>query len=181
MVEAFIRAYGLHWDREEITWTRNGELLGRQKARVDALRLANFWDQTGIYILHDAYGAYYAGQAAKQPLGERLRQHTADDHFDKWERFSWFGFNAILPGRTKDGLYRIKKTRPRDLLGSTSRSIHDIEALLIMSLGTHRSGNKQTEKFTNAEPWEQVWGFEAKKYLDIAARQAEEGVGPMFQ
>lgn len=181
MSEGFVRAYGLHWFRTEVDWRRNGELFGRQKKQVTAMRLANFWNQTGIYILHDAYGAYYVGQAERQTLGERLRQHTEDDHEEKWDRFSWFGFNAILTGRTQDGVYRIKTSRPKDLLGSTDRTIHEVEALLIMTLGTHRAGNKHSEKFSSAEMWEQVWTSERDSFLDVAQRQALEQKGPMFR
>ena len=45
MGQAFIRAYGLHWQRDEVEWVRKGELLGRRNERVDALQLANFWER----------------------------------------------------------------------------------------------------------------------------------------
>lgn len=178
--KTFIKAYGLHWFRDEVSWRSNGELFGRQKANVNALRMVNVWTQTGIYILHDAYGPYYVGQVEKQPLGERLLQHTKDTHKDKWDRFSWFGFNSILTGRTKDGLYRVKTARPKGLLGSTEHTINDIEALLIMALGSHRAGNKHTEKFTDADEWQQVWHSETDKFLEVAQKQVERQRGPMF-
>lgn len=142
---SFIRAYGLHWDRQQVEWTDNGSLLGHQGERVDSLRLVDFWNQTGIYILHDEFGAYYVGQVDRQPLGRRLLQHTKDDHADRWERFFWFGFNAILTGQTRDGLRRVKATWPERLLSSVADTISNVEALLIMSLGTHRTGNMQRE------------------------------------
>lgn len=175
---SFIRAYGLHWHRQEIDWRHNGSLLGHRGERVDSLQLVDFWSQTGIYILHDDFGAYYVGQAEKQTLGKRLFDHTKDDHASRWDRFSWFGFNAILTGRTSDGIKRVKQTRPQKLLSEVADSISDVEALLIMSLGTHRTGNMHTEKFRNAERWDQVWHGERDKYLKIAQRQADEGKGP---
>lgn len=181
MSKSFIRAYGLHWFRDEVDWRSNGQLYGRQNVNVNALRLADMWRQTGIYILHDAYGAYYVGQVEKQPLGERLRQHTKDSHEDKWDRFSWFGFNAMLTRKTKDGVHLVKDTRPKDLLGSTERTIHDVEALLIMTLGSHRTGNMHTEKFTDAQEWVQVWDHEKDKHLAVAQRQADSKTGPMFR
>ncbi|MGN7246927.1 GIY-YIG nuclease family protein [Janibacter anophelis] len=181
MSNSFIRAYGLHWFRDEIEWKHQSQMLGRQGQRADTLRLVDFWGQTGIYVLHDAYGAYYVGQTERQTLGKRLLDHTKDQHRDRWERFSWFGFNAILSGRTKSGVYRVKTARPKDLLGQTQKTIHDVEALLIMTLGTHRAGNKHSEKFTGAEEWLQVWDHEVDTYLNLAQRQADEGEGPMFR
>lgn len=175
---SFIKAYGLHWERNEVDWRRNGSLLGRIGGRVDTLRLVDFWQQTGIYVLHDAHGAYYVGQAERQALGERLRQHTTDTHAQRWDRFSWFGFNAILTGQTKTGIRPVKAARPKHLLGDVAETISDVEALLIMALGTNRTGNKHTEKFRDAECWQQVWDGEREDWLSIAQRQVEEERNP---
>jgi hypothetical protein len=54
---------------------------------------------------------------------------------------------------------------PRSLVSGTTHTIRDIEALLMTSLGTTRTGNKQSAKFRNADEWEQIWSVEEKKYL----------------
>jgi hypothetical protein len=42
----------------------------------------------------------YVGQAAEQPLGRRLSQHTTDRLNGRWDRFSWFGIRPV----TKDAM-----------------------------------------------------------------------------
>lgn len=161
----FVRAYGLHWLAGEIDWkTSNGVLAGRIGTNAGTLRVANFWAQSGIYVLHDDYGAYYVGLVRNQPLGARLTQHTKDAHKGKWDRFSWFGFNRVLTTIDDTGYLRLGK-RPKALLADNDKTIGDIEALLIMCLGTQRTGNKHQMKFQSAEKWEQIWHSETDRYL----------------
>lgn len=175
----FIRAYGLHWAWEEVA---HGELWGRQGGNITTHRLSNFWQQTGIYVLHDSWGAYYVGQVAGQVLGERLTQHARrrlssgknNPHYGKWTHFSWFGFHALLRPRPSSGITPVKEKRPEVLLANTGNTINDVEALLMMVLGTTRVGNKHSEKFTSAQPWEQVAMHELTAAKDLAERQAAE-------
>lgn len=150
---------------DEVDWgSRYGQLAGRIGERKPKLRVANFWAQTGIYVLHDDYGAYYVGLVRDQDLGVRLAQHTKDRHADKWDRFSWFGFNRVLTTQDYRGYLRLGK-RPQTLLTDNVKTIGDIEALLIMSLGTHRTGNKREMKFQSAHRWEQLWDDEIESTL----------------
>lgn len=172
--DTFIRSYGLFWSREEIEWSPgsgNGgafRLLGRVNKNVPALRVADFRDQRGIYVLYDDYGPYYVGLARDQGIGDRLRDHTRDRHKDKWDRFSWFGFRRVLKSTDAQGLQKLG-AMPQRLLAGTSSAIGDIEALLMLTLGTTKSGNKNTMKFKNADSWEQIWYSEEKKYLGRAS------------
>lgn len=162
----FIRAYGLHWLRGEVEWgAGSASLAGRIGERRPKLRVANFWTQTGIYVLHDDYGPYYVGLVRDQHLGVRLAQHTKDTHRDSWDRFSWFGFNRVLTTQDSLGYLRLGK-RPQTLLTDNMKTIGDVEALLIMSLGTQRTGNKKQMKFQSAERWEQLWDAEIEQNLD---------------
>lgn len=159
--KTFIRSYGLFWRREDVEWAPGAgnakvfRLLGRKNSNLPSLQVADFRDQRGIYVLYDDYGPYYVGLARTQGIGNRLRSHTKDNHKDKWDRFSWFGFRRILMDTDQEGL-QLLGTMPDQLLSGTSSTIGDIEALLMMSLGTIERGNTQTMKFKNADRWHQL-------------------------
>lgn len=169
---AFIRSYGLFWRREEVNWSPghgNGKdfrLLGRRGARYPKLELADFRDQLGIYVLHDDYGAYYVGLARDRSIAKRLKDHTKDTHRDKWDRFSWFGFRGVLTTADADGLMKLSKM-PESLLTDSRSTIGDIEALLMVTLGTTTRGNKLTMKFNAAKKWEQVPLSDAHRYYRL--------------
>lgn len=166
----FIRSYGLFWSREEVNWRPGAgnrgayRLLGRRNERLPALQLADFRAQQGIYVLYDDYGPYYVGLAAKQAIGNRLREHTRDQHQHSWDRFSWFGFRGVLKATEPDGIQTLG-SMPKELLASTSNTIRDVEALLMMTLGTVALGNVQSAKFTNADRWWQVPLDETEKWI----------------
>jgi hypothetical protein len=176
--DGFIRAYGLHWAWEEV---EGKNLWGRQGGSIVTHRLADFWSQTGIYVLHDPWGAYYVGQVAGQALGDRLSQHSRakmgdkkNPHHNKWTHFSWFGFHALLLPNKTTGITPVKSKRPEALLANIANTINDVEALLMMTLGTTRVGNKHSEKFTSAECWEQVAQHELAAACALSERQAAE-------
>ena len=141
----FIRCYGLFWLTDEVEWTsgqgreHRNALLGRRGERSPAFRLADFWDQRGIYVLYNDYGPYYVGEISKRSLGVRLREHLDDDHAGSWNRFSWFGFCRVLKSVNEVGVRNLGKM-PSQLLTNSEDTIGDIEALLIMSLRPPRVG-----------------------------------------
>ena len=162
----FIKSYGLFWSAHEIEWNpgqgNKGEfqLLGRRGVHSSKLEMADFMRQQGIYILYGNYGPYYVGLTKKQGLGKRLKQHLTDQHADKWDRFSWFGFCQLLkPDST--GL-RPLKALPEVQMSDPMKSIGDVEALLIKAMGTQ---NVQDMKFAGADEWTQVEYDEVEKYL----------------
>lgn len=165
----FIRAYGLHWEAMDVDWDR-GELLGRIGLRRPRLKLANFWKQNGIYILYNHYGPYYVGRTdgPTMSLGRRLKQHYMDSnaspHVDRWQRFSWFGWRRVLTSTDDNGLQNLGKL-PRQLLTQSSRTVGDIEALLMHTLGTRQLGNKRDESFAAALRWEQLPEWDREHYL----------------
>jgi len=110
-----IRAYGLFWRNEEIDW-RPGQgnkaqfrLLGRRGSNSPGLKVADFREQRGIYILYGNYGPHYVGLTRKQNIGKRLRDHLLGEHEGLWDRFSWFGFREVLTGTDDDGLQNLKE------------------------------------------------------------------------
>lgn len=169
----FIRAYGMYWDRSEVNWSpgqgnKGGfRLLGRDGKQYPKLKVCDFRPQRGIYILYDDHGPVYVGLAKQQDLGNRLRDHTylTDALSARWSRFSWFGWCRVLVSSGDDGAKLLGKV-PQKVLTNSDSTIRDIEALLIESLGTHRTSNIQKMKFASALKWEQVKLDETQKYLN---------------
>lgn len=161
-----IKSFGLFWEIDEIDWFPGSgnrdcfRLLGRKGARRPGIRIANFINQRGIYILYNNYGPYYVGLTCERGLGLRLRDHLKDRHEDKWTRFSWFGFRE-LANESDNGIEIISQTN-NDIFGNSNEAIKDIEALLIKAMGT---ANIQDMNFCNADEWIQIKDHEAEKYI----------------
>src|SRR5438552_2300571 len=106
-----ISSYGLFWNTDDTEWVgQNGHkgkhrMLGRLGAKRSSLIVADFWSQTGIYVLYGNYGLYYVGIASR--LGPRVRRHMFDRHADLWDRFSWFGFRRVRSHQAADGLHKL--------------------------------------------------------------------------
>ena len=170
-----IRSLGLFWQRDEVDWSPGSgkrdafRILGRVGKNSDKLRVVDFREQRGIYVLYDDYGPYYVGLARDRGIGRRLRSHTRDKHARHWDRFSWFGFRPVLKQKWPDGTTKLG-AMPAKLLTDTSRTIGDVEALLIYAFGTGHRGNAQHMKFARGEHWEQVARQETEKYLDRIRR-----------
>ena len=174
----FIRAYGLFWEAGEVDWTGAGtdgrrELLGRLNSNSPALRVVNFWDQRGIYVLYNDYGPYYVGKTRGETmsLGKRLAQHATDKrspHCGRWTRFSWFGWRGVLKSRDSSGFNKLRQV-PEQLLTTSEATVGDIETLLIHALGTRNVGNGREERFAAALRWEQIWVHERSTYLNRVA------------
>ena len=87
-----IPCYGLHWERNKVSWNAGASLLGAlRKAGEDAVNFAN---QTGVYVLYQWPQVTYVGRTASSGLYQRLRSHDVDASKD-WDRFSWFGLGAV--------------------------------------------------------------------------------------
>lgn len=164
----------MFWQRDEVNWSPGAgnagayRLLGRRNQNLPALQLCDFRTQAGIYVLYDDYGPYYVG-LAKTAIGNRLRDHTKDDHRDRWDRFSWFGFRRVKTSADGNGLQQLGEM-PKQLVSGTTHTIRDIEALLMMSLGTVERGNAHTMKFANADRWHQIQRHEVDHWLDKVGR-----------
>lgn len=161
-----IKSYGLFWRADEVDWNpgrgRRGafHLLGRQGKNLPGLRLADFRRQVGIYILYGQYGPHYVGLARKQGIGKRLKDHLSDTHSGLWDRFSWFGFKAVLKATDNKG-HCVLKELANVSMGSAGTMIGDMEALLIKAMGL---SNKSDMKFWAADEWQQVKRLELQHY-----------------
>lgn len=165
-----IRSYGLFWRRSEVDWNpgkgkkNEFRLLGRQGTNLPGLKLADIRKQQGIYVLYGDYGPHYVGLTRDQGLGKRLKDHLTDQHANKWDRFSWFGFCVPLKPRGKDPLWTFKPLANKSA-GSPRDSIADMEALLMKAMGL---SNIADMNFKKGSPWIQVERDEASYYLDKA-------------
>lgn len=89
-----IKSIGYMWHRKYVNWQSGRKLIGTPEAgKGDRVDFAN---QAGIYVLYDKnMQPIYVGQAGKgetKGLYDRLKDHTEDELFCAWERFTWFGF-----------------------------------------------------------------------------------------
>src|SRR5262245_14057791 len=134
-----IRNYGLFWRMDEVEWNpgagrRTFRLLGRQGANRGTLRVADFRNQTGIYVLYSDYGPHYVGLTRKKGIGNRLKDHLTDELEGWWNRFSWFGFRTVLKEMDANGICRLRQLASI-ALGEPNKMIGDMEALLIKAMG----------------------------------------------
>lgn len=91
--ESVIKAYGMFWLRRNVDWNPSKpRLLGVQMRGADPV---DFSDQSGLYLLYDAREVVYVGRTTKDRLGMRLLNHTDGRLANRWDRFSWFGFNGV--------------------------------------------------------------------------------------
>ncbi|MDH7973537.1 GIY-YIG nuclease family protein [Sphingomonas sp. AR_OL41] len=162
-----VTSYGLFWREDEIDWHPGGgnrdsfRLLGRIGAQRGKLRVADFRQQQGIYILYDEYGPSYVGLTRNQGLGKRLKDHKTDHLAGKWDRFSWFGFRPLVASGPS-GLTELGSPQT-DVSEDTNTTIGDLEALLIRAIGPKR--NRQHMSFDCADRWTQIAYDDFDKYL----------------
>lgn len=163
------RSHGLFWRRDEIDWFPGAghrgifRLLGRRGANRGNIRIANFREQRGIYILYGNLGPHYVGLARDRSLGFRLKDHTHDIHDNKWTQFSWFGFCSVRDMRDDNG-FQLLRAMPHANYSRLRTAIGDIEALLIKSMAL---GNVAQMNFADdgaKKPWVQIKRDEVEKY-----------------
>ncbi len=70
----------------------------------------------------------------------------------------------MLTGCEPDGTRGLGKV-PDRLLANSDATIADGEALLIQTLRTYRTGNRQQMRFAAAKRWEQIRRDERDRYL----------------
>lgn len=130
----------MFWDRSYILWKNNPSLLGAEQRGAT---VANFANQIGIYLLHDAREIIYIGQAVDQNIGQRLYQRTSDRLGGRWNRFSWFGFKGVR----QDGSLTEKT---QDVATSLSELGETIEAILVEAMEP-RQNRKRGNSFYGLE------------------------------
>lgn len=165
-----IQAFGLFWREDEINWNpgqgnaNQFRLLGRRGINNPGLRIADFREQKGVYILYDDYCSCYVGLTEQQTLGARLNQHRNDNLSGKWDRFSWFGFRRVLGQQDGYGIRQLA-AMPVAQNMPIADAIADIEALLIKAMGP--KNNVANMNFQAAGgPWHQIKLDEVGGYMN---------------
>ena len=134
-----LAAFGVYWKRDRVLWASKPRLFGRTHPKADRVDLSR---QYGVYLLYDENGVVvYVGQAAKQSVGQRLAQHTADRLTGRWQRFSWFGIRPVSEGG-KLGSVAAGTITPAQLIST-------LEALLIEALEPRQ--NRAGSSFSGIE------------------------------
>lgn len=166
-----IREFGLFWEREEIDWMpgkgRPFRMLGHRGTNRPGVRVVDFRDQRGLYILYGRYGAYYVGLASDQGIGNRVKDHLNDHHGDAWDRVSWFGFRRTLEKKDAAGLNQLASMKTV-ASGDTNDVIREMESLLIKALGCPL--NVFDTKFPAGREWTQVKREDPKGLLRKVAK-----------
>lgn len=155
-IEHLIGAYGLFWSREEVLWAPGKgpsawQLLGKRNKNQGALRVCDFRQARGFYILFNDYGASYVGLARGQlGLGQRLKAHDRDAN-KEWSRFCWFSFDDTEES-VYDGWSSVK-VRENVSSASADTTVREFEALLIKVLGIKHQNQMN---FVSGQKWDQV-------------------------
>lgn len=173
-----VGAYGLFWDRHEVKWRPGGgvpwQLLGHNGGGTTNTRLVcDFRHAAGFYVLWNEYRAVYVGLAAgSQGLFSRLRAHDQNKKED-WDRFSWFSVDDVVVDAEH---YGWAYTEPREEIAALTDKVlvRDAEALLMLNLGTFKTGYQNRMSFQNANEWRQV------RRIDYAPKGLMGKVDPAF-
>ena len=94
----------------------------------------------------------YVGQAGSgtKSLFGRLKDHTDDHLWNRWEYFSWFGLCKV----NRNGSLSQDGNPKRRIAGPAFEALNDIEGVLI--LGIEPKLNKQGPRFKGVEQWWQT-------------------------
>lgn len=147
-----IMNYGLLWQRKHVhlgAGSNKGTLLGRHRR----LGVVDFREQIGLYVLYDKdFTPIYVGQAGngKATLFSRLKTHTRDHLWNRWEFFSWFGLRRVNPSNKQISGY--------DHVGKQFRAkgaevLDEFEGVLIAAMEPKL--NKQGPSFKDAMMFDQ--------------------------
>ena len=137
-----VGAFGLFWARGDVPWDDFGRgsvpLLGKRGERRPKLRVCDFRQAVGSYILYDDYGPVYTGIAESPGLGARLwDHHQMSPSRTPWTRFSWFAFGDVRD--LKSAGWSAVSRRSRPVASNAEATVREIEALLISVLGTEQN------------------------------------------
>lgn len=146
-----IKNYGLLWQRKYVhlgAGSNKGTLLGvRTKGNA-----VDFRKQIGVYVLYDKdLTPVYVGQAGngRADLFGRLKYHTDDHLWNRWEYFSWFGLRAINANGTLSNHDHAKKVYK----STGSAVLNELEGVLIAAMEPKL--NKQGPRLSNAQKFYQ--------------------------
>jgi hypothetical protein len=153
-----IQNFGLFWDREHIDWGSRGPgHAGHLKGYLKNSRFpVDFRQQRGIYVLYEGQNiatqrTVYVGQAGarENDLFHRLRNHRDKDLWNRWQRFSWFGFLQV--GHNRQLVHRNKTA-----IGNVafSAALNQVEAVIMELFEPVK--NRQGQRWHGAREYRQL-------------------------
>lgn len=145
-----ISCIGILWERKYIHWGWSG-VSGTLIGSSDRIDEADFREQIGIYILYDKeMEPVYVGQtgSSTKRLFDRLKDHTSDHLWNRWEYFSWFGLRKV----NQDGSLSAYDKSERKYSVGVPDALNELEGILIRVLEPrlNKQGprwNKNVEEF----------------------------------
>lgn len=147
-----IMTYGLLWQRKYVhlgAGSNKGTLFGRHRS----FGVVDFREQIGIYVLYDKdFVPVYVGQAGngQATLFSRLKTHTRDQVWNRWEYFSWFGLRRVnLVNKRLSDFDQIDKR----YVAPGSKVLNELEGILIAAMEPKL--NKQGPSFKDAKQFDQ--------------------------
>ena len=159
-----IKAYGLHWDPEQIYGYNNQSSRisfrgfvkkGNKKHEID------FWKAKGIYALFKDFELVYIGKVTENRLGTRIASHWRYRK-DHWDTFSFYSFSDI---DFKQGKV---KTITNTSVINNNMAIRTIEAIIINTAVPFN--NKQETRFPNSHKVTQKKFIEYNTINDVMDR-----------
>ncbi|HZX79214.1 GIY-YIG nuclease family protein [Lysobacter sp.] len=146
-----IANYGLLWQRKYVQFGSAGTRGTLQGKRSATGMTVDFREQIGIYVLYDKdMRPVYVGQAGNgnANLFSRLKSHTKDHLWNRWEYFTWFGLRKVNAGSRKLSQHdHADKVFRRDGGGL----LNQMEGTLIAAM--EPALNKQGAKFTGVDKY----------------------------
>lgn len=120
-----VAAFGRYWKFGQKE-AETGRLLGVRRGSNSPIDMAK---QSGVYILHERERVVYVGKTERDGLIDRLREHKKGIKWERWDRFSWYGFRAV--DLETGGLVDV------DVGLDGSRSVDVLESVLIEVLNPY--------------------------------------------
>jgi hypothetical protein len=147
-----LKNYGLLWQRKYVhlgAGGNKGTLLGTRSGVGEV----DFREQIGVYVLYDKdMIPVYVGQAGNgnANLFARLKTHTNDHLWNRWDYFSWFGLRGINTDKKLSSHDSVEKIYH----SSGGGVLNVLEGILIAAMEPKL--NKQGPKFTEAKKFNQA-------------------------
>lgn len=149
-----IHNFGHLWERKYIQFGRPGTKGHLKGYRTVTGKEPDFREQIGIYILYDSNRKpVYIGQtgSGNQRLFSRLKAHTNNHLWNRWEYFTWFGIRRVNPGNNQ---LSVHDSATKNYVAGGASLLNEIEGVLIAALEPHL--NKQGPKWKDVSEYFQV-------------------------
>lgn len=145
-----IKNYGFLWDRNHV-YRGAGSNAGHLKGTASGLKVADFREQIGVYVLYDSgQRIVYVGQAGNgnATLFTRMKNHMDGRLWNRWQYFSWVGFRDV----NADGSLSAQQNVDSGVSGFRyADALNEIEGILIEIIEPKL--NKQSGRLKSAREY----------------------------